>query len=747
MRPENDVAFLSPLIDALLVGGLSVVVYFVFGFSRLWAVDLQIAQVAMWASALSWVINYPHFSATIWRLYARRETRQEFKWTTWWSPVIALSGLLLCYLDPSVMAPLWAKFFILWSGYHFSAQSLGFALLYMRRDSFEITRGERMALGLLVFAPYFGSSLINETAQTGASYFALTFPTLGLPLIYKTLAQVLVYASLLMGVLALVRAMDRRERWPHFLVFVPIVSQWIWFWVGKQTPEFNYFVPAFHSLQYLAIAAYVRGVELQTEDAAAESSKSDLRKQPQFSWSVRTLAWYGLNIVGGALLFWFFPHSMRRLGEWLAPGSVYSQEGWVIPVVLATVQVHHFFVDGVIWKLRHASVREALMRSRRLFGSPAGRVASMGWALLLVSPMIAQQAGAEEGSERKSSQAGVSVSARGSSRVLDPEHNRQKLSAERVLLRTDFGDLVLVFYPEVAPLHVERMLALARQKAWVGREFPRLVPGFVLQIQELPEADLASSLGSLRPLKAELSQLQHVRGVLSMARKPEDRDSARTSWSVLLGAAPHLDRDYTIFGRIDRGGRVLELIESLAVGTEGSRPWFRLLVRDVRILKSGADGESLLPEDFQDARLPAELVKILKSNRPGAEVRPPPAPSLSWTMLIMLFALVLGLVALNPPQFLAQAVGKSRSRWQGLVRYLQGLSILLLAFAVATLAYQSKWQESWTSGLIGGLSLLVIWLGFRSVSGLEQSQVQSLESRRTRVTETDLTTDDHHQKE
>lgn len=361
--------------------------------------------------------------------------------------------------------------------------------------------------------------------------------------------------------------------------------------------------------------------------------------------------------------------------------------------------------------------------------------------------MIAQQVGDEEGSERQSSQAGVSVSARGSSRVLDPEHNRQKLSAERVLLRTDFGDLVLVFYPEVAPLHVERMVALARQKAWVGREFPRLVPGFVLQIQELPEADLASSLGSLRPLKAELSQLQHVRCVLSMARRPEDRDSARTSWSILLGAAPHLDRDYTIFGRIDRGGRVLELIESLALGTEGSRPWFRLLVRDVRILKSGADGESLLPEDFQDARLPAEIVKILKSNRPGAEARPPPAPSLSWTTLIMLFAMVLGLVALNPPQFLAQAVGKPRSRWQGLVRYLQGLSILLLAFAVATLTYQSKWQESWTSDLIGGLSFLVIWLGFCIVSGLEQSQAQSMESRRTRVTETDFTTDDHHQKE
>lgn len=728
-KPHRDVAFISPWTDALLVGGISILLYFVFGFSRVWGVEGtwagqntgQIAQFALWASALSWVINYPHFSATIWRLYARRETRQEFRWTTWWSPVVALSGLLMCYLDPQFMAPIWAKFFILWSGYHFSAQSLGFALLYLRRDEFEITKGERVALGLLVFAPYFGSSIMGETAERGANYFSLTFPTMGLPIIYQSIAQILVYAALAIGVIGLVKAMDRRERWPHFLVFVPIVAQWVWFWLGKQAPEFNYFVPAFHSLQYLAIAAYMRGVELQDEE-----KRSDVR--PKYSWSTRTLGWYAVNIAGGAALFWFFPQSLRILGDWIAPGSVYAQEGWVIPVVLATVQIHHFFVDGVIWKLRHASVREALMRPHRLLSSARG-LSSIIAILALGSLSFANVAFADDGkppSDQKSQVESPQASAtgfRGASRVLDPEHDRQKLGSDRVLLRTDFGDLVLGFYPEIAPRHVARILELARQKAWVGLEFPRLVPGFVLQIQELPEPKDPARALYFQPLPAEFSRLPHVRGALSMARNPNDANSARTSWSVLLGSAPHLDREFTVFGRIDRGGRVLELIEGLAAQAEDSKPWYRIIVRDMRILKSGKDGESLLPDDFQEARLPAELINQMKSKIQGqADQAQPISHRVSWTMLMLLMSLVLALLTLNPPQILRQAESSRHHRWQGLLRYMQGLSILLLAFGIVTLAYQFKWQETASAGIVGGLSLVAIWLGFRSVSGLEFSQ-------------------------
>ncbi len=745
---HRDVAFISPWADALLVGGISILVYFVFGFSRLWGVEgswagqngNHIAQIALWASALSWVINYPHFSATIWRLYARRETRQEFKWTTWWSPVVALSGLFMCYLDPQFMAPIWAKFFILWSGYHFSAQSLGFALLYLRRDRFEITRSERVGLGLLVFAPYFGSSIMGETAERGANYFSLVFPTMGLPVIYQSLAQVLVYTALLMGVIGLVRAMDRRERWPHFLVFVPIVAQWVWFWLGKQSPEFNYFVPAFHSLQYLAIAAYMRGAELQDEELQDEELQDQVQlsehppkdqpnhlqgNRPKSSWSMRTLGWYAYNVAGGAALFWFFPQSLRKLGDWIAPGTVYAQEGWVIPVVLATVQIHHFFVDGVIWKLRHASVRRALMRPHRLLSSARG-LSSIVAMLVLGSVLFGAEAYATQDKVQLNAAQTSNAMPRGGSRVLDPEHDRQKLAAERVLLRTDFGDLVLGFYPEVAPRHVARILELARQKAWVGLEFPRLVPGFVLQIQELPESKDAARVQHFQPLASEFSSLPHVRGVLSMARNPNDANSARTSWSVLLGAAPHLDREFTVFGRIDRGGRVLELIEGLAAQAEDSKPWYRIVVRDMRILKSGKDGESLLPDDFQEARLPAELVTQFKAKiRSQADQSRNISHPVSWTMLMLLLSLLLALVALNPPERLKFAETSRHHRWKGILRYMQGLSILLLAFGIVTLAYQFKWHETWSAGVVGGLSLMAIWLGFRSVSGLEFSQGQA----------------------
>ena len=709
-------AFLSPIADALLVGGLSIIVFIAFGFSKLWTTNLQVAQVALWASALSWVINYPHFSATVWRLYARRETRQEFKWTTWWSPVVAFAGLALCYVDPTALAPLWAKFFILWSGYHFSAQSLGFTMLYLRRDRFEITQGERMALGLLLFAPYFGSTLSNETAQIGAPYFSLTFPTLGLPLFFQTLSRVFVYTALVVGVVALVRAIDRRDRWPHFLVFVPIVSQWIWFWFGRNTPEFNYFVPGFHSLQYLAIAAYMRGAELQSEDVQ-QSAK------PKVSWPGRTAFWYAINVAGGATLFWGIPQSLARIGEWWAPGSVYGREDWVIPVVFASVQVHHFFVDGVIWKLRHASVRESLMRPTRLLAPRMGKIVSwiaIGLFLSFSMPELARAK--SSASENNTSQMLIEAEA---------EHRRQKLSSERVLLRTDFGDVILSFYPEVAPQHVERMLNLARQKAWVGKEFPRLVPGFVLQIQELsPDEAKGSSSVPLLPLREETSKLKHIRGVLSMARKTEDRHSAMTSWSVLLGTAPHLDGDYTIFGRIDRGSRALSLIEAIASPINASQPIYRIFVRDVQVLQSGRNGETLLPDDFVEARFPDDLSHKIRSILTSQQsVSSGSRHHLQWSIIILLVAFILALLSFNPPFDRATAEAKWGTRFVGLRRYLHGVSILFMGFAIATLVFGVSRLGGLTSGLVGVLSLVGIWLSFKSVSGFEVSQADSKGNR------------------
>jgi cyclophilin family peptidyl-prolyl cis-trans isomerase len=139
----------------------------------------------------------------------------------------------------------------------------------------------------------------------------------------------------------------------------------------------------------------------------------------------------------------------------------------------------------------------------------------------------------------------------------------------RVVLRTSKGDLSLVLYGEVAPRHVAKFLKLVRAGYYEGTRFAYVFPGFVIhhageaeRVRPLKE-DLKALAAQKMP--AEFSALRHARGVLSMARMPDDVDSATSVFCILLGDAPHLDGKYTIFGRVVQGFEVLDALGQVDV--------------------------------------------------------------------------------------------------------------------------------------------------------------------------------------
>ncbi len=141
--------------------------------------------------------------------------------------------------------------------------------------------------------------------------------------------------------------------------------------------------------------------------------------------------------------------------------------------------------------------------------------------------------------------------------------NTPQLDPERIVLSTRHGDLVLALYPEIAPRHVAQVKKLVRLGAYDSTYFFRIEPGFLIQITDIlnrldPLTD--AQRAAHHPLPAEFStRLRHRLGTLSMARW-EDPDSATSSFSILLGPAPHLDGHYTLFGHVENGGSVLEKI-------------------------------------------------------------------------------------------------------------------------------------------------------------------------------------------
>src|SRR5580765_6469079 len=163
---------------------------------------------------------------------------------------------------------------------------------------------------------------------------------------------------------------------------------------------------------------------------------------------------------------------------------------------------------------------------------------------------------------------------------------------ELAVLKTNAGDLVVEFWPDVAPKTVENFKTLAQKGFYDGTAFHRIVKGFMIQggdpLTKNPNEE--SSWGTGDPgykIKAEFNDRSHQRGVISMARS-QDPDSAGSQFFICLGDAKFLDRNYTAFGKLTKGDEVLGKIGETPVttsnGGEKSKPLTRVEVQSIQIM-------------------------------------------------------------------------------------------------------------------------------------------------------------------
>jgi peptidyl-prolyl cis-trans isomerase B (cyclophilin B) len=111
------------------------------------------------------------------------------------------------------------------------------------------------------------------------------------------------------------------------------------------------------------------------------------------------------------------------------------------------------------------------------------------------------------------------------------------------------GEIRLEFYPADAPKTVENFVTLAKKGFYDGLTFHRVVPDFVVQ-GGCPQGTGTGGPG--HTVKAEFNKQKHVRGTLAMARS-QHPDSAGSQFYICYGPTPHLDGNYTVFGRVVSG--------------------------------------------------------------------------------------------------------------------------------------------------------------------------------------------------
>ncbi|UCG12066.1 MAG: peptidylprolyl isomerase [Deltaproteobacteria bacterium] len=139
------------------------------------------------------------------------------------------------------------------------------------------------------------------------------------------------------------------------------------------------------------------------------------------------------------------------------------------------------------------------------------------------------------------------------------------MEAKTAVIHTEFGQISLKFFPEVAPKHVNSFIELASNGFYDGTTFHRVVPGFVIQGGDPnTKSEDRSKHGVGGPgytLKAEFNNTPHKRGILSMARAA-DPDSAGSQFFICVADAAFLDEQYTVFGEVIEGIDVVDQIVS-----------------------------------------------------------------------------------------------------------------------------------------------------------------------------------------
>jgi len=128
------------------------------------------------------------------------------------------------------------------------------------------------------------------------------------------------------------------------------------------------------------------------------------------------------------------------------------------------------------------------------------------------------------------------------------------------------GEIVLKFFPDVAPGHVENFTKLAKDGFYNGTTFHRVIPGFMIQggdpNSKSPDRSTHGMGGPGYKIKAEFNSKPHKRGIVSMARA-NDPNSAGSQFFICVADANFLDWQYTVFAEVVSGMGVADKIVSM----------------------------------------------------------------------------------------------------------------------------------------------------------------------------------------
>lgn len=181
------------------------------------------------------------------------------------------------------------------------------------------------------------------------------------------------------------------------------------------------------------------------------------------------------------------------------------------------------------------------------------------------------------------------------------------MAGKQAVVNTSAGAFVIDLRPDLAPNHVGYFMKLAREGAYTGTTFHRVIRLGIVQGGDPLSKDPAKAklygTGGLGMLRAEVSAEKHTRGTVSAVIQPDRPDTAGAQFFISVTDQPALDGKYTIFGRVSEGLDVLQKISETPADEKGA-PLTRVEIVSVTL----RDTPPPEPEPFS-GETPADLAR------------------------------------------------------------------------------------------------------------------------------------------
>ena len=330
-------SIINPVVDLLCVGGLSLIVFLPLLLSGRSDLVLIGAGAQAW---LATTINMPHFMASYRIIYRSREMVLSHKWASIYVPAILVAYSALALWDAQrspALAIVLVSASSAYLAWHYTGQVWGMMASHAYLGGTRFEDSERFLIRT-------GLRILLAWQVTWFLYTQVRNPALVRP-VYLVVSAATVVAFVL-GAVGILRMRKRLGKFPPPAALVAWLAIFAWYAVMARDPKALFWVQIAHAIQYLGFP-----IRVEMNRTASEPAASSRR-------FVGHMVLYG----AGLLAVSFVMGRVVPASAMSVVGNIFGEEpGRAAPIlILMIINIHHYFTDGVIWKISNPEVRREL---------------------------------------------------------------------------------------------------------------------------------------------------------------------------------------------------------------------------------------------------------------------------------------------------------------------------------------------------------------------------------------------------